>query len=258
MRKEAFSLCEKDENVRGHMEHSGHRKRLIEKLGQGALLEHEVLEALLFNALPRKNTNDLAHRLLAEFGSVTAILDAPLDRLKSVDGVGDSVAAYLRCIGTFCSRYYAEYKDRFPNLYDDQDFSTFVRREYTFLDVEVLDCFLLEKSGRILQRKRLAKGEKDFATISPEDFTAILAVRGVAGIILVHNHPSGFSTPTEADNALTKQVQLMCSFNNLLLCDHIVCGQEGVYSYYREGKLSAISRNCSIKKMLQEGKYGKE
>ena len=80
------------------MEHAGHRKRLIEKLEKGMLHEHEVLEALLFNAVPRKNTNDLAHRLLAEFGSVPAVLEAPISLLKKVDGVGESVAAYIKCV----------------------------------------------------------------------------------------------------------------------------------------------------------------
>ena len=229
---------------------------MIEKLGRGVLLEHEVLEALLFNAMPRKNTNDLAHRLLAEFGSVTAILEAPLERLKSVDGVGDSVAAYLRCVGTFCVRYYAEYKERFPHVFEESDFSAFVRREYTYLETEVLDCYLIEKSGRILQRKRLAKGEREYAAIHPEAFTEILSVRGVSGIVLVHNHPNAVCEPSEADNALTKQAQVMCSFNNLLLCDHIVCGKDGAYSYYREGRLCGISRDCSIRRMLAEGNYG--
>ena len=105
------------------MDHAGHRKRLMQKLACGALLEHEVLEALLFNAVPRKNTNDLAHKLLAEFGSVTAVLGAPMSALTKVDGVGESVAAYLRCVGTFCERYYAEYKERFPDMYDEKDFS---------------------------------------------------------------------------------------------------------------------------------------
>lgn len=240
------------------MEHAGHRKRLIQKLGQGALLEHEVLEALLFNAMPRKNTNDLAHRLLAEFGSVTAVLGAPIERLKSVDGVGESLASYLRCIGTFCERYYAEYKERFPNVYDEDDFSAFVRREYSYLDYEVLDCFLVEKNGRILQRKRLSRGEKDYATIKPEDLTAILAVDGVAGMILVHNHPDAVSDPTDADDELTKQAQWLCSFHNLLLCDHVVCGCDGAYSYYKQGKLASISVNCSIRTLLREGNYGKQ
>ena len=240
------------------MEHAGHRKRLIAKLSMGGLPEHEVLEALLFNAVPRMNTNDLAHRLLAQFGSVPAVLGAPLQQLKEVEGVGDSLAAYLRCIGTFCERYYAEYRDRFPSMYEYDEFSAYVYREYCYLQDEVLDCFLVDRSGKILQRRRFSAKAQDFATVNPEEMTAILNVRGVAGVVLVHNHPGARSTPSQADREMTKQIQWMCSFNNLLFCDHIVCGVDGVYSFYKEGDLGGISRTCSIRQLLAEGNYGKD
>ena len=78
---------------RATVEHAGHRRRMIEKLKTDSLLEHELLEVLLFNALPRRNTNDLAHKLLGEFGSVKEILSAPIEQLTKVEGVGESVAA---------------------------------------------------------------------------------------------------------------------------------------------------------------------
>ena len=240
------------------MEHAGHRKRLIEKLGVGILPEHEVLEALLFNAVPRINTNDLAHRLLARFGTVPAVLGASVQQLKEVDGVGESLASYLRCIGIFCERYYAEYRDRFPAAYDQEEFSAYVYREYSYLQEEVLDCFLVDRSGKILQRRRFSANAQDFADIKPEAMTAILEVRGVAGVVLVHNHPGVRSNPSNADHEMTKKIQWMCSFHNLLLCDHVVCGSDGVYSYYKEGKLGGISRSCSILQLLAEGNYGND
>ena len=245
-------------DIGGGANHSGHRKRLVEKLARGALLEHEVLETLLCNASPRKNTNDIAHRLLAEFGSVPSILNAPLERLKAVDGVGESVAAYLRCVGTFCELYYAEYKERFPDTYEAEDFGTFVRREYTYLPNEILDCFLVDKAGKILQRKRFSSYAKDYAELDPKEFSEILSTRGVAGIVLVHNHPGAPSFPSDADHNLTKQCQCMCSFHNLILCNHIICGADGVYDYYREGLLQGISKNCSIQQLLAEVDRGEK
>ena len=239
-----------------HVDHSGHRKRLVEKLAKGALLEHEVLETLLCNAIPRKNTNDIAHRLLAEFGSVTAVLNAPIEKLKVVNGVGDSVAAYLRCLGTFCERYYADYKERFPDTYDEKEFSAFVGREYSFLGTEILDCFLIDRSGQILQRKRFSNYAVNYAELDPKEFSDILAARGITGIVLVHNHPLGGCAPSEADHNLTKQCQCLCSFHNILLCDHLVCGQDGVFSYYHEGLLKGISKSCSIRQLLAGGDYG--
>lgn len=240
------------------MEHAGHRKRLIEKLEQEALREHEVLEVLLFNAVPRKNTNDIAHRLLAEFGSVPAILEAPISALKAVDGVGDSLAAYLRCIGAFAERYYAAYKDRFPFAFEEEEFLSYVRREYTYLDTEVLDCFLLNHRGRILQRKRFSVNAQDFSSIEPEELTELLTSRGVCGVVFVHNHPNASSAPSACDDDMTKKCQWICTFHNVLLCEHVICGEEGIYSYYREGKLLASSQTSSILQMLREGNYGKK
>ena len=240
------------------MEHSGHRKRLIEKLEREALLEHEVLETLLCNAIPRKNTNDLAHRLLAEFGTVPAVLGAPISSLKEVEGVGESVAAYLRCIGTFCELYYTEYRERFPTVYDEKTFGAFVGREYMHLAKETFDCYLVEKSGKILQRKRFSSGATDFVSVDPKTFGEILATNGVAGIILVHNHPGASSHPSAADHDLTKQCQYMCGFHNLLFCDHIICGKDGIFSYYQEGLMVGISKNCTVRQLLAEGNYGEK
>ena len=86
--------------------HEGHRKRMLERLehAERSLEEHELLEILLFNAIPRKNTNELAHALLSAFGSLDALFHAGTDELKAVPGVGGSTAAYLRIIGMFLER----------------------------------------------------------------------------------------------------------------------------------------------------------
>jgi DNA repair protein RadC len=87
-------------------DHSGHRKRIIAKLDKNVLLEHELLEIFLFNAIPRRNTNDIAHRLLARFKSIRGVLDASVAELKTVEGVGENVAAYLVTAGAFFKKYY--------------------------------------------------------------------------------------------------------------------------------------------------------
>ena len=86
--------------------HEGHRKRMLERLerAEGSLEEHELLEILLFNAIPRKNTNELAHRLLSAFGSLRSLFRAGMSELKAVPGVGESTAAYLKIVGMFLER----------------------------------------------------------------------------------------------------------------------------------------------------------
>ena len=80
-------------------EHAGHRKRIIQKLESGTLLDHELLEIMLFSVLPRRNTNDLAHRLLNQFGSIHEVYAASMEELMKVPGIGESIAAHIRCTG---------------------------------------------------------------------------------------------------------------------------------------------------------------
>ncbi|MBS5023490.1 MAG: hypothetical protein KH054_10090 [Firmicutes bacterium] len=126
-------------------EHDGHRHRIIEKLDSGNLCEHEILEILLFNAIPRRNTNELAHRLLAAFGSVRGIFSATVAQLKTVDGVGENVAAYLRCVGKFYEVYRAADEERFPKKFEAESFMAFVKENYAPADKEVLDFYLIDE-----------------------------------------------------------------------------------------------------------------
>ena len=99
--------------------HEGHRKRMIERLenGEAGLSDHEILELLLFNAIPRKNTNEIAHALLNKFGSISAISRADLESLKAVEGIGEGTAAYLRCVFLLMERMKFEPEKNFPIFY---------------------------------------------------------------------------------------------------------------------------------------------
>ncbi|MBQ8374746.1 MAG: RadC family protein [Clostridia bacterium] len=239
--------------------HDGHRKRAMAKLAKGELLEHEVLETLLFNAVPRKNTNDLAHRLLAQFGSIPALFKASMNELLKVEGVGESVAAYLVSIGYFLNKYYAPAQNSLPEKFDFHSFLGFVKATYADEKVELLDCYLLDDRGLILYRRRFTANAATHATIAPEDFTDIITEPNVSGIVMVHNHPGGECKPTLSDDLATRKCQMACSFHNVLFCDHMVYGNGGVYSYYLDGRMQQISKECSIENLFvgEEGKNEK-
>ena len=112
--------------------HEGHRLRILEKLkdNANALQEHEFLEILLFNAVPRKNTNPLAHELLKSFGSIKRLFDADVNALMTVKGVGLSTASYLAVIGRFFQTYKAEEKGTMPEQYDAKTFSDFLIKRF--------------------------------------------------------------------------------------------------------------------------------
>ncbi|MBQ8320342.1 MAG: RadC family protein [Clostridia bacterium] len=234
--------------------HEGHRKRIYEKMQKGELLEHEMLEALLFNAVPRQNTNDLAHRLLARFSNIRGIFEAKLAELLEVRGVGESLAAYLFVIGRFYANYYEDTRREKEATYNANTFKDYVRKKYSGLQQEVLDFYLLDNAGKIKAVSRFETSAKDGLSveIAPADFAKLLLQEQPAGVVAVHNHPSGYAMPSKMDDTMTAQCQTACSFYNVLFCDHLVFGKGGVYSYYEAGRMETISKKYSLGELLKE------
>lgn len=232
-------------------EHDGHRTRIIRKLDSGILLDHEVLEILLFNAIPRRNTNDLAHKLLARFKTIQGVFAASVSELQEVDGIGSSVAAYLRCIGVFYEKYYSVRLEEFPFEYQPEGFIGYVKQKYRGVNREVLDLYFLTENGEMFGVERFSEDSLFSVEVSGEKLASELAAKKPSGVILVHNHPLGNATPSKEDDAMTTKVQLLCSMHNVLFCEHLIVGVDGVYSYAASGCLQRISREYSLKNILE-------
>lgn len=223
-------------------EHAGHRRRLMDKLDAGGLCEHEYLEALLFNVIPRRNTNDLAHRLLARFGSVLGVLEAPFEALRKVEGVGAETASYLYCVGKFCKEFTRcdEGKRTFPKMYSHDIFLPFIKRKYADLTYETLDLYLLDENGAIYRCKNFSTGHFGSVCIEPDDFARALLYEQPSGLIIVHNHPTGSCEPSDKDDTMTRTCRVFCLMHNVLLCDHYIYAPNGVFSYYQSGRLKTL------------------
>lgn len=232
--------------------HAGHRKRMLERLKKQTLLEHELLEVLLFNVLPRVNTNDIAHRLLARFGSIEGIFSASIEELMQVRGIGESAAAYLLIIGGFCDRYSEKKIVEYRGKCSPEDFYPCIRAAYEGVEEEVVDVYLLESSGHVYKRERIQCGDEGHVVFDPVELTRVFIKEKAAGIVLVHNHPRGSATPSAKDVEMTKKCQLICSTYNVLLCDHIIYSPKGIYSFYHSKQLQEISSKFSLS-ILSEG-----
>ena len=230
--------------------HDGHRQRMYEKVEKGVLADHEWLEVLLFSALPRKNTNELAHRLIAQFGSVLNVFSASMEELQKVNGVGVSVAAQLHVIGQFFEKYQHQQEPKYYGKFTSRDFLPFVKNVYKDVFVEVVDIYLLDGEGKILQKKRFSVESICMVKVLPEEISSFLITEGVSGAVMVHNHPFGEATPSESDDLMTKNCQMLCSMHNKLFCDHIIYAPNGMYSYYLSGRMSQISKNYSVSQFL--------
>lgn len=225
--------------------HSGHRERMMQKflINKAALSDHEVLEMLLFYALPRINTNDIAHRLINTFGSLKNVFAANKDQLKAVKGVGEKAAMQIMIVGNIINRmHYKKPKDvRLNNFmalkeYLDGQFNNKVER---FL------LILLDKNYKVLTQHDYTDNHKEVVSAEIPGFASLLALHQAENVMLVHNHPSGNSMPSGDDDTTTAKVAMICSMYGKRLVDHVIVG-DNIYSYRDSGKLQTILNKANI------------
>lgn len=238
-------------------EHAGHRQRMIERLKTQDVSEYEKLEILLYNALPRVNTCDLAHRLLSKFGSIKEVLSSSIEELKGVDGIGDNVAEYLFLLGKINRRYMKRPPTQFVGRGGSEEFFAYIGAFYEDLWEEVVDAYLLDEDGNVFKRVRVQYGDEDEVEFEPNELARVLVRHTPAGVIVAHNHPCGSAEPSATDIDMTKRVQAICSSHNVLFCDHVIYSSRGVYSFYRKNKLQGISSTFSISPMVKGGNHGR-
>ena len=234
--------------------HEGHRQRMLERLFSSAesLQEHELLEILLFYAIPRKNTNTLAHEIIDRFGSLQDVFRATPKQLKQVKGVGDSTAALIHTVGLVAARLKNE-KAPEIQLFNVSSFSTFLTERYANLCDEVLELFCIDANDRIKFIKDFTSYNNTNVTIPAEEVTALLVSHRPFGLVLAHNHPHGSCRPSKEDDKFTAQLQVLCSINGTKVYDHIIVSGTDYYSYKLNGRMDDINRNFSIGSVLKRG-----
>lgn len=231
--------------------HEGHRQRMYEKLLAGDnLYDHEVLEILLFNAFTRQNTNPLAHRLLDTFGTLGDIFQADPKALMQVEGVGKSCALYLKCVGECIARI-----DRAATgiiyLKSYEDFKRFTALRLRNKSSEMLEFYLTEKSGKVARVYSYTDKDPSKVNINTDEIAGVLSANKPYGLLVAHNHLSGNSTPSDADDRFTMEMQVLCSVNNVCLLDHcIYAGDNNIYSYFTTGRIDEIKRLFNFKYLV--------
>ena len=236
------------------MTHEGHRQRLYEKLNSGGYLhDHELLEMLLFNAFTRKNTNPIAHALLAAFGSLKNVLEADIAQLKAVEGVGENVANYLKVVGKVASIAYSSASvEIFLKNYGD--FKAFTAKRLSNRSDEALEIYFCEKNGKVKHIFSRTDNYKHGVTVDREEIASIIAVQKPFGILIAHNHLTGSSFPSERDDRFTVEIQMLCSLNKVTLYDHCIYASDSdVYSYFSAGRIDKIKRTYNLSNIMKSG-----
>jgi DNA repair protein RadC len=220
----------------------GHRQRLRErflKSGLTGLAEYEVVELLLTLAIPRSDVKRPAKALIARFGNLRGILDAPIEELRAVSGIGSVTPVALHIIKAAATLYLQQSGEGRDSLADPSRLSEFWRMRIGALQNEVFEVAYLDSAYRLLREAvdRLEEGTIDRATVYPRRVIETALKRGAAAVVLAHNHPNGNLTPTEHDKVLTRAIVLAAETVHLKVLDHLIVSPEDTFSFRKAGLL---------------------
>lgn len=235
-------------------EHSGHRQRMRARImqdGVDSLAEHEVLEVLLYAAVPRRDTNLLAHRLLRHYGSLAAVLDASPEDLQKIEGIGANAAFLLHYSALVAARYLQSKNRPRPIYGSTQAFVKYVQALFTAEVQEVAYMLCLDSSMRLINTLKLAKGTLDSVEVSVPEVVRLALSHSAKNVVLAHNHPGGRTKPSNEDLQLTKACRAALALVGVTLQDHlIVCGLD-CFSFADYGYLRAMRQNEQLRRASQ-------
>lgn len=205
--------------------HSGHRKRMRDRFlrdGMDSLQDHEVLELLLFYAIARQDTNELAHRLINRFGSLSGVFDAPIEELRRVDGVGGTTAIFIKTYPEMFRRYTNDKKKKSKRLFSYEDAGKYAQTCLAGRRREGILVVLLNANSQILFSDIVYEGSVNAAEIYFRDLIRLASSYDAVGVILAHNHPSGDCLPSREDLLTTRMAADALSKIDVALVDHII------------------------------------
>lgn len=213
--------------------HSGHRDRLRERFdenGLKAFSDVEALEMLLFYALPRCNTNEIAHRLLDRFGGFREVLEADASELRLVKGVGENAARLIRIVSQMNMRYLRCARSGKSNIMDSTESAVeYLRPLFDYSRDELAFALTLNSAGAVIGCHELARGMSNRVEFSARQIVELALRDNAAYIILAHNHLSDVALPSRADVTATTAVASTLKNLGVVLADHfIISGDEYV------------------------------
>jgi DNA repair protein RadC len=208
----------------------GHRERLRERFhsaGPDALSDYELLEMVLFTAQPRRDMKPLAKSLLKRFGSFAEVVHAPETLLREVDGIGDASVNQLKLIAAAASRIAKGRLQQRTPLSSWNEVVDYCRTSMAFADKEQFRLLFLDKRNQLIADEVQQVGTVDHTPVYPREVIKRALELSATAIILVHNHPSGDPTPSQADIHMTKAIIDIATPLGISVHDHIIVGKNG-------------------------------
>ncbi|MEP1443843.1 MAG: DNA repair protein RadC [Hyphomicrobiales bacterium] len=222
------AITEKPSKPKPH--YSGHRDRLRDRFtenGATALADYELLELILFRAIPRRDTKPIAKALLAQFGTVAEVLSAPIERLKEVEGIGQSVAVDLKIIQAAGQRLAKDQVMERPILSSWAELIDYCHSAMAYEKKEQFRLLFLDKKNRLIADEVQQVGTIDHTPVYPREVVKRSLELSATAVILLHNHPSGDPTPSQADILMTQKIIEAATPMGIAIHDHVIIGKSG-------------------------------
>jgi DNA repair protein RadC len=208
----------------------GHRERLrarFREAGAEAVSDYELLELVLFRAIPQRDIKPLAKALIAKFGSFAEVVAAPAARLREVKGVGGSAITEIKIIHAAAGRLARGQVQKRPVLSSWSSVLDYCRTAMAFEDKEQFRLLFLDKRNQLIADEVQQTGTVDHTPVYPREVVTRALELSATAIILVHNHPSGDPTPSRADIQMTQSIIEVAKPLGIAIHDHIIVGKEG-------------------------------
>tara|TARA_R110002072_G_scaffold6006_11_gene36676 strand:+ start:1860 stop:2489 length:630 start_codon:yes stop_codon:yes gene_type:complete len=203
--------------------------------GANALEDYEVLEVMLMAFIPRRDVKPIAKALMARFGSLSGILAAPGAELVKIEGIGETVAAYLKAIAELQSRVTREEIRQRPAISSWSALIDYVRIELQHEKREQFRVLFLDRKNQLIADEVMGHGTVDHAPVYPREIARRALELQASSLILVHNHPSGDTTPSRADIDMTREIINVLDPFDITGHDHLIAGTGGVTSLRTSG-----------------------
>ena len=220
--------------------HDGHRKRLKQRFlteGLDQFTDVQVLELLLFFCIARRDTNPIAHALMERYGSLAAVLDAPVEDLQKVEGVGESAAVLLKLVPQLYRKARLAEAERETVLNSSERAGAYLLERFAGEKHEVVYALYLDRKGKLIACRRLGEGGISSAGLDIRRLLEQALLTSASAVILSHNHPSGVALPSADDYTATDRAKSALQSIGVQLADHIIVADQDFVSMADSGYL---------------------
>jgi len=217
----------------------GHRQRLKDRLckDSSSMADYEILELLLGQVLPRRDTKPIAKNLLARFESLGGVFRAPQEQLEEIKGIGPGVLTFFTLMREFWTRIAEEPMHSKEAISSPEMVFKAAMARIGNLSKEEFWVALVNNGNKVIYWDRLTEGTVDKTAVYPREIVALALRHHASGIILTHNHPGGDANPSPEDMTITMDIATLCQDMGLRLLDHVIVTVDNFYSFKEKGRL---------------------